>query len=90
MDELAKLHIGRNGKLYCIKVFETTVRIEQELGGDTVSVNRSDFPVYDESTSAWDFHGLGRLIDKYQARKIREQIETWNDEGGAPAPSQTT
>jgi hypothetical protein len=90
MDELAKLHVGRNGKLYCIKVFETAIRIEQELGGDTVPVNRSNFIVYDEATSAWDFEGIGRLIDMYQARKIREQIETWNDEGGAPAPSPAT
>jgi hypothetical protein len=90
MDELAKLRIRRNDKLYCIKVFETTIRIEQDLGGDNVSVNQRNFPVYDVSASAWDFQGLGRLIDMYQARKLREQLETWSDEGGAPAPSQTT
>jgi hypothetical protein len=90
MDELAKLHLERNDRLYCIKVFETTIQIEHEAGGDSLPVNRSDFPVYDEAATAWDFEELGRLIDRYQARKMRQQLSTWNDEGGAPPPPQPT
>ena len=83
MDELAKLSIRRGDKLYRITVFENTVRIEQQLGGDNQPVNRQDYDVYDEATSAWDFDVLGRLIDGYQARNMRGQLENWNNEGGA-------
>lgn len=83
MDELAKLSIRRGGKLYRITVFANTVRIEQQLGGDNQPVNRQDYDVYDEAASAWDFDVLGRLIDLYQAGKTREQLENWNNEGGA-------
>jgi len=83
MDELAKLYIRRGDKLYRIMVFENTVRIEQQPGGDNQPVNRHDYDVYDEATSAWDFDVLGRLIDVYQAGNMREQLENWNNEGGA-------
>ena len=83
MDELAQLSIRRGDKLYRIKVFANTVRIEQQLGGDSQPVNRQDYDVYDEATSAWDFDVLGRLIDVYQARNMHEQLENWNNEGGA-------
>lgn len=84
MDELAKLNVGRNGKVYCIKVFANDIHIEQESGGDNHIANRNKFPAYDETGSAWDIEVLGRLIDLYQTRKTREQIERWSDEGGAP------
>jgi hypothetical protein len=90
MDELAKLNVGRNGKVYCIKVFENDVHIQQESGGDNHTVNRIKFPVYNETGFAWDIEVLGRLIDLYQTRKIREQIDRWTDEGGAPPPPPTT
>ena len=83
MDELAQLSIRRRDKLYRIKVFANTVRIEQQLGGDSQPVNRQDYDVYDEATSAWDFDVLGRLIDVYQAGNMRGQLENWNNEGGA-------
>jgi hypothetical protein len=66
MDELTKLYLRVRGQLYRIKVFETTVGIERQPGGQNHIISRDDYPVYDEAIMAWDYEVLTRLIENYQ------------------------
>lgn len=65
MDDPAVLYFRRAGNAYRVKVFDSTVWIEAQPGGDNLPYERADHPVFDGQ--AWDFDALAVLVDIYRA-----------------------
>lgn len=69
----AVLYFRRAGNAYRVKVFDSTVWIEAQPGGDNLPYERADHPAFDGQ--AWDFDALAKLIDTY-----RENVESAGQE----------
>ncbi len=71
MDELAKLYIRYQGKVYRFKVFPNYFWIEQQPGGDNVPLDRQPdtdaWAVYDVENGVWDWDVIWRLLEAYRA-----------------------
>jgi hypothetical protein len=70
MDEIAKIYLHKNGKVYRVKVFEKTIWIErQRPHGDNLAFDRSHWNyrgLYWQEDSAWNLDALNELITDYE------------------------
>jgi hypothetical protein len=68
MDEIAKLYIRHEGEVYRFKIFELTITVERQPGGENVMFDKrygDASTVYNPDTGVWDMGALTRLIDAY-------------------------
>jgi hypothetical protein len=66
MDELAKLYFKLDGLTYRVKVFDNTLWIERQPGGDNLAFERSQWPIWNAETNVWDLGELTRLVGAYK------------------------
>lgn len=68
-EELAKLYLRVEGKVYRFKIFPKHIGIEQQPGGRNWLTDKDLNPdadiVYDPNTNTWDDAALHRLIEQY-------------------------
>jgi hypothetical protein len=83
MDEIAKLYLRYEGKIYRIKIFSKTISIERQPGDMNIIYDRFDpddvLAVYDREHDFWDYAILGRLIDQYIA-EVDFEIDSSSEE----------
>jgi hypothetical protein len=73
MDELAKIYIRYQGKVYRLKVFPTMLWIEQQPGGNNVPLDRRPNTdaraVYEIENGVWNWDAIRRLTETYRVRR---------------------
>jgi hypothetical protein len=69
-EEIAKLYLRYEGKVYRFKVFPKFVGVERQPGGTNRLYEMASEPiadtVYEPNTLVWDYAALARLIDFYE------------------------
>lgn len=69
-EEIAKIYLRYQGKVYRIKIFPKFVGVERQPGGanrlyETASEPLADI-IFEPNTLVWDYTALARLIDSYE------------------------
>ena len=72
-EEIAKIYLRYQGRVYRIKIFPKFVGVERQPGGPNRLYEAITEPiadvVYDPNTLVWDYAALARLIDHYEGQE---------------------
>jgi hypothetical protein len=71
MDELAKLYFKLDGQTYRVKVFDNSLWIEVQPGGENRVFERSEWPVWNAENQAWDIGALMALVAAYKKGEVK-------------------